>query len=65
VGDADLNISCTIIMEEGQQKFRRLSYMAKFKHEGVWFTEEKGNSKAAGVFVVDGSGVRLWQKYKQ
>jgi hypothetical protein len=33
-------------MEEGCQKSKRLSYMAKLKHEAVWCAEEKGNSKA-------------------
>jgi hypothetical protein len=46
-------------MVEGCQKSNRLSYMAKFKREVVWYAEEKGNRKAVGIF-----GVQLWQKHK-
>jgi hypothetical protein len=51
-------------MEEGCQKSKRLSYTAKFKREVIWCTEEKGNRKAAAVFEVDESNVRLWRKHK-
>jgi hypothetical protein len=46
-------------MEEGCQNSKRLSYVAKFKYEVVWCTEEKGNYKTAAVFGVDESDVRL------
>jgi hypothetical protein len=46
-------------MEEGHQKSKRLSYMAKFVCEVIRCTEEKGNSKAAVIFGVDESNVRL------
>jgi len=51
-------------MEEGHQKSKRLSYTAKFKREFIRCTEEKGNRKAAAVFGVDESNVRLWRKHK-
>jgi hypothetical protein len=51
-------------MEEGRQKSKRLSYMAKFKHEVIWCAEEKGNRKAAAIFGVDESNVQLWWKHK-
>jgi len=51
-------------MEEGHQKSKRLSYTAKFKLEVIRCTEDKGNRKAAAIFVVDESNVRLWQKHK-
>jgi transposase-like protein len=51
-------------MEEGRQKSKRLSYMAKFKREVIQCTEEKGNCKAAAIFGVDESNVRLWRKHK-
>jgi hypothetical protein len=44
-------------MEEGCQKSKRLSYMAKFKREVIQSTEEKGNRKAAEIFGVDESNV--------
>jgi transposase-like protein len=44
-------------MEEGCQKSKRLSYTAKFKHEVVRCTEEKGNRKAAAIFGIDESNV--------
>jgi transposase-like protein len=49
-------------MAEGCQKSKRLSYTAKFKHEVIWCTEEKGNHKAAAIFGVNESNIRLWQK---
>ena len=49
------NLSCTVVMEEGRQKSKRLSYMAKFKHEVIRCAEEKGNRKAAAIFGVDES----------
>jgi hypothetical protein len=51
-------------MEEGREKFERLSYMAKFKREVIRCSEEKGNCKAAAIFGVDESNIRLWQKHK-
>jgi transposase-like protein len=50
-------------MEEGRQKSERLSYTAKFKREVIRFAEEKGNSKAATIFGVNESNVRMWQKH--
>jgi transposase-like protein len=50
-------------MEEGCQKSMRLSYTAKFKYEVIWCAEEKGNSKAAEIFGVDESNIRLWRKH--
>jgi hypothetical protein len=50
-------------MEEGCQKSKRLSYTGKFKHEVIQCAEEKGNCKAAAIFVVDESNVQLWQKH--
>jgi hypothetical protein len=44
-------------MEEGHQKYKRLSYTAKFKGEVTWCAEEKGNRKAAAIFGVDESNV--------
>jgi hypothetical protein len=46
-------------MEEGRQKSKRLSYMAKFKCKVIRCAEEKGNHKAAAIFGVDESSVRL------
>jgi hypothetical protein len=40
-------------MEEGRQKSKRLSYMAKFKCEVIQCTQEKGNRKAAAIFGVE------------
>jgi len=51
-------------MEEGRQKSKRLSYMAKFKCEVIQCAEDKGNSKAAAIFGVAESNVRLWRKHK-
>jgi hypothetical protein len=50
-------------MEEGHQKSKRLSYTAKFKRE-VIRCAEKGNHKAAAIFGVDESNIRLWRKHK-
>ena len=58
------NLSCTLVMEEGRQKSKRLSHMAQFKREVIWCAEDKGNRKAAAIFGVDGSTVRLWRKHK-
>jgi len=58
------NLSCTLVMEEGRQKSKRLSYMAKFKREVIWCAEDKGNRKAAEIFGVDESTVWLWRKHK-
>jgi len=38
--------------------------MAKFKCEVIRYTEDKGNRKAAAIFGVDESNIRLWQKHK-
>jgi transposase-like protein len=51
-------------MEEGRQKSKRLSYTAKFKREVIQCAEEKRNCKAAVIFGVDESNVRLWWKHK-
>jgi len=51
-------------MEEGRQKSKRLSYTVNFKLEVIRCTEDKGNCKAAAIFGVDESNVRLWQKHK-
>jgi hypothetical protein len=48
----------------GCQKSKRLSYTAKFKREVIWCAEEKGNCKAAAIFGVDQSNIRLWKKQK-
>jgi transposase-like protein len=52
-------------MEEGRQKSKRLSYMAKFKREVIRRAGEKGNCKAAAIFGADESNVRLWWKHKR
>jgi hypothetical protein len=44
-------------MEEGCQKPKRLSYMGEFRCEVTWYTEEKGNLRAAVIFGVDESKV--------
>jgi len=51
-------------MEEGRQKSKRPSYMAKFKHEVIRCAEDKGNRKAAAVFGDDESNIQLWRKHK-
>jgi transposase-like protein len=51
-------------MEEGCHKSKRLSYTAEFKREVIRCAEEKGNRKAAAIFGVDESNVRLWRKHK-
>jgi len=53
------NLSCTLVMERGCQKSKRLSHTAKFKLEVIRCAEDKGNCKAAAVFGVDDSSVRL------
>jgi transposase-like protein len=50
-------------MEEGRQKSKRLSYTAKFKREVIRCAQEKGNRKAAAIFGVNESNVRLWRKH--
>jgi hypothetical protein len=50
-------------MEEGCQKSKRLSYMARVKCD-VQCAEEKGNHKAAAVFSVIENNIRLWGKHK-
>ena len=37
--------------------------MAKFKREVIRCAEENGNRKAAAIFGVDESNVRLWRKH--
>jgi transposase-like protein len=49
-------------MEVGCQKSNRLSYTAKFKHEVIGCAEEKGDRKAAAIFGVNESNIRLWRK---
>jgi transposase-like protein len=56
-------LSCSIVIEEGRQKSKRLSYTEKFKREIIQCAEEKGNRKATAIFGVDESNVRLWQKH--
>ena len=51
-------------MEEGLQKSKRLLYMAKFKREFTRCAKDKGSRKAAAIFGVDESNVRLWRKHK-
>jgi hypothetical protein len=57
------NLSCTVVMEEGHQKSKRLSYTATFKRK-VIRCAEKGNRKFAAIFGVNVSNVRLWRKHK-
>jgi hypothetical protein len=38
--------------------------MAKFKSEVIRCAEEKGNRKAAVMFGVDESNIRLWRKHR-
>jgi hypothetical protein len=64
VEGAYFNLSCTVVMEEGRQKSKRLSYTAKFKREVIRCAEEKGNRKAAAIFGVNESNVRLWRKQR-
>jgi hypothetical protein len=65
VEDAYSNLLCTVVMEEGHQKSKRLSYTAKFKREVIRCTEEKGNRKAVTIFGVNESNVRLWRNTTQ
>jgi hypothetical protein len=51
------NMSRTVVMEEGRQKSKKLSYTAKFKREIIRCAEKKGNHKAAAIFGVDESNV--------
>jgi hypothetical protein len=55
-----IRICC--VLEEGRQKSKR--YTAKFEREVIWCAEEKGNRKAAAIFGVDESNVRLWWNHK-
>jgi hypothetical protein len=52
-------------MVEGRQKSKRLSYTAKFEREVIWCAEEKGNRKAAAIFGVDESNIRLGRNTRQ
>jgi hypothetical protein len=63
MGAACSNMACTVVMEEGCQKSKRLSYTAKFKRDVVRCTEI-GNCKAAAIFWTDDSNVQLWWKHK-
>ena len=58
------NLLCTVVMEDGCQKSKRLSYMAKFKREVIQCAEEKDNRKVTAIFGVDESNVWLWRKHK-
>jgi hypothetical protein len=58
------NLLRAMVMEDGQQKSKTLIYMAKFRREVLWCTEDKGNCKAAAVLKVDESNVRLRRKQK-
>jgi hypothetical protein len=51
-------------MEEGHLKSKRLSYTAKVKREVIRCAEENGNRKAAAIFGVNESNVRLWREHK-
>jgi hypothetical protein len=51
------NLTCTVVMEEGCQKSKSLSYMAKFKGEVIQCAEEKENRKVTAIFGVDESNV--------
>jgi len=51
-------------MEEGRQKSKGLSYTVKFERAVIRCAEDTGNSKAAAIFGVDESNVRLWRKHK-
>ena len=64
VGGAWSNLSCTVVMEEGHLKSKRLSHTAKFKHEVIRCAEENGNRTAAAIFGVDESNVWHWRKHK-
>jgi hypothetical protein len=64
VGGACSNLLRTVVMEDRRLKSKRLSCMAKFKREVNRCTEENGNHKAAAIFVVDESNVRLRWKHK-
>jgi hypothetical protein len=54
---AHSNLMYTIVIEEGCQTSKRLSYTAKFKREVIWCTEEKGNCKTTAIFGVDESNI--------
>jgi hypothetical protein len=51
------SLLCTVVMVEGRQKSKRLSYMAKFKREVIRHAEEKENRKTAAIFGVNESNV--------
>jgi hypothetical protein len=63
VEDAYSNLSFAMVMEEGHQKSISIIYMVNFKREVIWCAG-KGNRKAAAIFGVDESNVRLWRKHK-
>jgi hypothetical protein len=64
VDGAYFNLSFIIVMEDRRQKSKRLSYKGKFKRE-VIRCAEKGNCKAAAIFGVDESNVRLCGNTRQ
>jgi transposase-like protein len=57
-------VSCPVVKYEGHIKSKRLSYTAKFKREVIRCAEENGNRKAAAIFGVNESNVRLRRKHK-
>jgi hypothetical protein len=61
--EGDYSNLCTVAMEEGHQKSKRLSDTAKFKREVIRCAEEKGNRKAAAIFGVNECNVKLWRKH--
>ena len=59
------NLSCTLVMEDGCQKSKKLSYTAKFKREVIRCAEDKGHCRATAIFGVDESNVSLWRNTRQ
>jgi hypothetical protein len=51
-------------MDEGCQKSKTLSYIAKFKCEAVQCVEDKENGTGAAVFGPDENNACLWRKHK-
>jgi hypothetical protein len=49
-------------MEVGHQTYKSQSYTAKFKHEVVQCTGEKGNHKDAAIFGVYENNVRHYKR---
>jgi hypothetical protein len=50
-------------MDEGSQKSKTISHMAKIKCEVVRCAEKR-NHKATAVFGADESNAQLWRKHK-